>query len=100
MATGNELGEILTAENLRTVGQRPNDTGRSSAPAPPLSTFMVESEVHNGGTEIIPLGTGKVILDRRIAEILNHILQVDEWHGFFSCCDLSMCLLLTNTIIL
>jgi hypothetical protein len=67
MATGNELGEILTAENLRAIGQWPDDTGRSSTSA-------------TRGTEIIPLGAGEVILDRRVAEILDHVLQVDKRH--------------------
>jgi hypothetical protein len=80
MATGNKPGQVFAAENLRTVGQRPDDTGSSSASALPLSTFMVKSEVHNRGTEVIPLGTGEVILDRRVAEVLNHVLQVNKRH--------------------
>jgi hypothetical protein len=80
MATGNELGEILTAENLRAIGQWPDDTGRSSTSALPLGAFMIHSEIHNRGTEIIPLGAGEVILDRRVAEILDHVLQVDKRH--------------------
>jgi hypothetical protein len=80
MATGDKLGQVLAAKNLRAVGQRPDDTSSSSAPTPPLGAFMVQGEVHHRGTEIIPLRTGEVILDRRIAEVLNHVLQVDEGH--------------------
>jgi hypothetical protein len=80
MATGDKLGQVFAAENLWAVGQRPDDTGRSSASAPPLGAFMVQGQIHHRGTEVIPLGTGKVILDRRVAEVLNHVLQVDKRH--------------------
>jgi hypothetical protein len=80
VATGNKPGQVFAAENLRAVGQRPDNTSGSSASALPLGAFMVQGEVHNRGTEIIPLGTGEVILDRRVAEVLNHVLQVDKRH--------------------
>jgi hypothetical protein len=81
VATGNKPGQVFAAENLRAVGQRPDDTGSSPAPTPPLGAFMVQSEIHHRGTEIIPLGAGEVILDRRVAEVLDHVLQVDKRHS-------------------
>lgn len=100
MATGDKLGQVFSAKNLRAVGQRPDDTGGSSASAPPLGAFMIHSEIHNRGTEIIPLGAGEVILDRRISNVLHHILQVDKRHGFSFYYNSSICLWVANTIIL
>jgi hypothetical protein len=80
VTTGDKLGQVLATENLRTVGQRPDNGSSSSAPALPLGAFMVEGEIHHRGAEIIPLGTGEVILDRWIADVLDHVLQVDKRH--------------------
>jgi hypothetical protein len=80
VATGNKPGQVFAAENLRAVGQRPDDTSGSSTFALPLGAFMVQGEIHHRGTEIIPLGAGEVILDRRVAEVLDHVIQVDKRH--------------------